>query len=394
MRKVWIGLMVLVCAVSVQAQKGPVSVADFGATPDGKADSTPAFTKALAAGRDVYVPPGRYRVTDLKLPGETFFHGAGAASVIILAKGEGAVRVADRCRINDLSFTGEEEFKGPNDSESKALIHLGAGKGITLDNIRVTNYKYTAVTSDHGTDLRILNSTFEKVNWAITLVFTKRVLVSGNRVIETGQHGIQFWGNWKFERKECEDLTFTNNYVKDGGGGPIWGTGATRVVYANNIIDGAKDVGLDLEWCDDCTITGNTVRNCLNSGISLFYSCRRVSITGNTVINDRPVEKSEFPATDPRSSYFVRSGIWLTYPNRDTFKNEPGHRDVTIVGNTIYCAEGERRAIWIGSDSDNVLLSANTLRGGNVWYGGQHNVHPMKLTLIKDNMVIRQPFKK
>ena len=90
MQKVWFGLMILVMSVSVQAQKGTVSVAGFGAATDGKADSTGGFNKALAAGRDVYVPPGRYRVTDLKLPEETFFHGAGAASVIILARGEGS----------------------------------------------------------------------------------------------------------------------------------------------------------------------------------------------------------------------------------------------------------------------------------------------------------------
>jgi hypothetical protein len=68
-----------------------------------------------------------------------------------------------------------------------------------------------------------------------------------NTVINARVHGIQFWGNWKFESKMMHDLLIANNYVKNGGGGAIWGTGATRVILTGNIVDGAHDVGLDLE---------------------------------------------------------------------------------------------------------------------------------------------------
>jgi len=79
----------------------------------------------------------------------------------------------------------------------------------------------------------------------------------------------------------------------------------------------------------------------------------------------------------------VRTGIWLTYPNRESFKDEKGHRDITIVGNTVYCApDGDRRALWIGSESDNITVADNTFNGGDTWFGGEHNVHPLNLKKI------------
>ena len=276
-----------------------------------------------------------------------------------------------------LNFTGEEKYTaGHEDGTGVALIQLGGSHDIILDGIRVENYKNTGICTDHAADVRILNSHFEKLNVAILFQFSSRVQVSGNRVIEIGRHGIQFWGNWKFENQGSEDFIFTDNYVKNGGGGAIWGCGTKRVIMAGNIVDGAGDVGSIWNACADATITGNTVRNCENAGISLFFSCRRVSITGNTVINDRKI-------SDPKAAWFVRSGIWLTDPNKATFKKDDGHRDVTIMGNTIYCAEGRRRAIWIGTGSENITLADNTLNGGECKGFEGNNENPLKVIKVK-----------
>ncbi len=364
----------LLCALTVQAQ---VSVLDYGAVPDGKTHCTAAFKKAVEASRDVYVPPGRFLVDRVALPERTYFHGAGDASVIILAKGTGVVEVGNFCKIANLYFTGEEKYSGVHeDNTSVALIQLGASHDILIGGIRMENYKNTGICSDHAADVRILNSHFEKLNVAMEFQFSSRVQVTGNRVVDIGRHGIQFWGNWKFENQGSEDFIFTDNYVKNGGGGAIWGCGTKRVVMTGNIVDGAEDVGLDLEWCSDSTITGNTVRNCENAGISLFYSCARVTIAGNTVINDRKI-------ADPKAAWFVRAGIWLTDPNREKFKKDFGHRDVTIVGNTIYCTEGRRRAIWIGAESENITLAGNLLNGGECKGFQADPRDPLKVVKVK-----------
>ena len=79
------------------------------------------------------------------------------------------------------------------------------------------------------------------------MIFSRRVIVSRNTVRNAKVHGIQFWGNWQFEKMDSADLVFSDNYIFNGGAGAIWGTGAKRVIMADNIIDGASDIGLDLD---------------------------------------------------------------------------------------------------------------------------------------------------
>ena len=157
-----------------------------------------------------------------------------------------------------------------------------------------------------------------------------------------------------------------NNYVKNApsGDGGIWGVGVIGVVMSGNIVECAKDVGLDLEWCEDSVITGNVVRDTENGGISLFFSCKNITISGNTIYNNRVYEKEP-------GAYWVRAGIWLTYRNTETFQNDTGHENITITGNTIVNSPGKRRAVWVGYGK-NVLIRGNHLLNGNVYHGGSH----------------------
>jgi hypothetical protein len=376
------GIAVLTMSMCASA----ANVRECGAKGDGKTNDTAAFAQACTAGGEVYVPAGEYLIDGIALPKGTLFRGVGAASKIILSA-SGTIALGEACTVADLAFTGVEASDGKAASpQDKAILTVRSVPDVTIRNVSIENYKYTGVYGDHAHGLRVLDSRFEKVNWGVLLSFCHRVQVTGNRVIDAASHGIQFWGNWKWESKQCEDLVFSNNYVRNGGAGAIWGTGGTRVVMTGNIIDGATDVGLDLEWCDDATIVGNTVRRCHNGGISLFFSCRRVSIVGNTIINDVAVPKDEAPG-----AWWVRSGIWLTYPNREEFKGDSGHRDITIVGNTIFCESGRRRAMWIGSDSQGITIANNTLRNGDVWYGGKHGESASPLVKITGKNTI--PYK-
>ena len=360
-----------------------VSVREFGAEGNGTANDTVAFGKALASGaKDIYLPAGTYRIGPdaLNVPAEVYLHGDGPASKLVLAADTGVLfNLSDGVTLARFAIEGKVGKRG---EVSDGVVHLGWG----ADRCRVEAVEFrdcdrACIVTDHGNDLSVRDCTFTKVGLAVSLQYSQRIKIQDNTVVDCRLHGIQFWGNWKWEAKGASDLVITGNYVRNGGGGAIWGTGATRVIAANNIIDGASDVGIDLEWCDDSVIQGNTVRNCENAGISLFFSCQRISITGNTVINDRPI-------SDPKAEWWVRSGIWLTFPNREQFKGDTGHRDVTIVGNTILCGAGERRALWIGSESENVTLAGNTIRNGQIMTGGIHKVNPMVLRKVEDNVVI------
>lgn len=346
---------------SADASTFSANVKDFGAKGNGVTNDTQAFKKALASGRkDVYIPAGKYLIgpETIAVPAQIILHGDGAASVLKLAKNTGVIfKLGKSVTINRVAFDGKD---GKSGGVPDGVLSLpNKTKDIVIDSVSFLNCDRACIVTDHSDDLIIQNCTFRNIGLAISLVFSQRVKITGNSVFNARLHGIQFWGCYDWKSKDGADIIITGNYVKDGGGGAIWGSGTTRAVIANNIVDGAKDVGIDLEWCDDSVISGNTVRNFENAGISLFFACRRVSITGNTIINDRPI-------ADPNAVFWIRAGIWLTDPNRKSYQDDHGHKDIAITGNVINCAGGNRRAMYIGAESENVTITGNTTQGGEI----------------------------
>ena len=349
------------CIAPLQVFAGdPQNVRNFGATGDDSSDDTAAFVKALKAGRNVYVPEGVYRVDTIDLPDNTFLHGAGRASVIrCVHRGDTSVglNLGSSCRVSNLRFTSTEPFQDwmtGAGGTAATILKAHRKQDIEIDHVQIDDYLHLGIFIGEGcADVRITNCTFERLFQSMELDNCQRIHVIGNRIREMRGHGIQFWGQSNFTRMLCQDLVFANNYVYRGGSGAIWGTGARRVVMSGNIIDGAKDVGLDLEWCYDCVITGNTTTNCWNAGIALFLSCKNVAITGNSVfISDEGQEGRH-------------DGIMLTGVNRKLFRKDFGHRQVSITGNTIYAQSRGRHGISIGSGQE-IVCDANVMHNADI----------------------------
>ncbi len=356
------------------------NVKSFGAKGDGETDDTAAFTKALAAGGDLYVPAGTYRINHMKLAGDTFLHGAGRATrIVTTGQTTNPITIAgSRCRIADLSITGPPKFaeEGAVATDKGLIFVAPTQKDVSIDNVRVEDHLHNAILAENTDGIRITNCHFEKVGTAVRLVWVKRAQVSNNRVLRTKAEGMQFWGNAGDDQQEmfrtmvCEDLIFANNYVRDCGNALIWGTGARRVVMIGNVVDGAFDVGLDLEWCHDATIVGNTVRNVENAGISLFLSCRNVTISGNSIVI-------------PTGRKGRRDGIWLTGTNKKLFKEDEGHRFIAISGNTIF-AEGPHARHGICIDSgERVVCTGNAMHNADLFDRTGLNVRPARRRLLR-----------
>ena len=362
------------------AQETPpaCNVRSLGAVGDGVKDDSAAFRRALtSAASRVHVPGGTYLLgpEPLDVPPNVALCGDGRGTILKPAPGTAVLlRLAAGAQVRDLAIDGAGVKTGETND---GMIEIRNASGCLVDSVVVTACDRACVLADHGDDLTIRGCEFRKVGMGVSLTFSNRVKVLGNTVVDARLHGIQFWGNWQWQTLASEDLIFANNYVKNGGGVAIWGAGGRRVVMSGNIVDGANDVGLDLEWCQDSVITGNSVRNCENGGISLFYACKRITISGNTVANDREIR-------DPEATWFVRAGIWLTPPNRETYKDDHGHEDVTIVGNTIFSAPAKapRRGMWIGAEARNILIQGNAISGPGIFYGGHHKVTPQALAPV------------
>lgn len=366
-----------------------VSVRDFGAEGNGETDDGPALQRVLDSGAArVYLPPGHYRIgpQPLTVPPDVLLYGEGPRSVLHLSQSTRTLLLVQHgARLRDFAVEGSAAVPREFDEPVVSLPPGADAHGVTIEGLHFSDCEGTCIRTAGADDMTIRHCMFTRVERAISIEFSSRVRVLHNTVRGASKHGIQFWGNWEWEEKRSADLLFAGNIVKDGGEGAIWGCGATRVVLTGNFVDGAEDVGLDLEWCDDSTIAGNTVRNCRNAGISLFFASRRVTISGNTVHNDYVFD------ADP-DGWWCRAGIWLTYPNRETFPNDYGHRDVTIAGNTVYNEGAWRRPIWVGRECDHVTIADNTLVGGDPAKVPLSATQPVVLReLVEDVTVYGEP---
>ncbi|HWB53669.1 MAG TPA: right-handed parallel beta-helix repeat-containing protein [Tepidisphaeraceae bacterium] len=330
------------------------------------------------------LPAGQYQLGPgtVEIPADFQLVGAGPATVIHLVPGTKlALRLGRGARLSQLRFDCQGVVAG---SVGDFLILVPPGvSGVTLDNLEILDCPRTAIGLDHAADAVIRHCRFQRIAMAMNVLFSRNVRVEDNTVIDAKIHGVEFWGNWHWKQQVADNLLFSGNTVLNGGNCCIWGSGGRHVIISNNFVDGAKDIGLDLEWCSDSVISSNIARRCRNAGIALFFACRNVAITGNSVANDAAIS-----AKDAKADWWVRSGIWLTYPNRKTFGSDHGHENITIVGNAITCAPGHRRAIWVGSEVRNVVIASNAIVGGQVWFGGHDGEHPMRLKLEPSNVVL------
>ena len=351
-------------------------VTAFGAVGDGASDSTPAFEKAFASGITVLtVPPGHFRVRNVKVPAGCTISGTGPESRLSLVPGaeeKAVLTLSGSNVVENLSIEAPPQVDG---------IAAAFVQDLTIRNVSFEKLRY-CVLFDHVESSVIRSCSMKNVGKAVEIVFSNRIRVLDNDVEECREHGIQFWGNYNWgEQARCSSLIITGNRVRNGGAGAIWGTGFRDIVIANNLVDGATDVGIDLEWCDDAAITGNVVRNTQNGGISLFFTARRVSITGNTIINSWKYD------TGLHEQWAIRAGIWLTYLNTEQFAGDTGHEDVAIVGNTIFNPDLERRAMFIGTGSKRITISGNSVNQGEIFLGGEHN-KPLELENFENGTLI------
>jgi hypothetical protein len=348
--------------------RATVSVRDFGAVGDGNTNDSEAFQKALeAAEGHLLISPGRYKIANVKIPDGTMVQGVGVRSVIVVSGNAGAAfRVGSDCTVMDLKFVGESVSTTTPGTPLGAVHAEGTqpywNKRLALIRLVFENLKGCAISLDHVRNFQIRDCHFLKIRTAISLDFVHSGLVSGNQIEDATNHGIMFWGSWKNDPLEkVTDVVFANNRLKNIGRGAIWGMGGRRIVMVGNVVDGAA-IGLDLEWCDDSVIMGNSVANCNNAGIALFAACSNVTIAGNSVV----IGDSSSVSRDDLSAASRYDGIWLA-PRTPRYAFDEGHRIVSITGNSIR-VEGDqpRHGLVISDGSSDITYQGNVMQNADI----------------------------
>jgi len=359
-----------------------VSLGDLGGVGDGKTDNSPIFQKAFNAGAEVIrVPAGDFAVSGLVAPAGTTIEGCGARSTLKPTANTlgNLLRLSDGCTLAHIRLCGfGAKMRG---------IYASHADGIDVRDVTVEDFDGPAIDIDHVENMVVEGCAVTKAQRGINITFSQEIAIRNNIVKDCTDHGMEFWGNWKWQKREASDLQFSGNRVTNGGRGAIWGSGAERVLMSQNIVNGAEDVGLDLEWCTDSVIEGNIVIGAKNAGIALFFACEQVVIAGNTIAYSDPGSGPAQPGVSG-SNRWKPSAIWLTDPNRSIFPQDKGHRNIAITGNSIRCNAPNRGGIWIGAESEQVALSGNAVGGGGIWHG-RSGSEPDNLTGAAQDITIR-----
>jgi hypothetical protein len=280
-----------------------MTVRQFGAVGDGKADDTKAIQRAIdaaAAGQGgVFVPPGVYLCTDIQLRPNTALVGiptwsyrAPGGTVLRLASGEG------KCLLNITGAWG---------STIEGLALDGGGLGKNVHGIFLNKPDYGKREDAFRIErCQVARFSGDGVNltraWCFSVRHSMLAYNQGDGLSLRGWDGFLldnwFAGNSRAgfgAREENASVTLTSNRVEWNGQENLLITGADGYQITGNFLDRAGTCGIALrnghEPCSQMTITGNFLKrsgkladpDSHDSAQILIEGARGVTCTGNNL---------------------------------------------------------------------------------------------------------------
>jgi parallel beta-helix repeat protein len=370
---------------SVQAKlQESVSVQDFGAVGDGVTDDTAAIQAAINTASSVLFPSGTYKVLST----------ITLTSNLIL-KGDGGI--VDASSIADgFVATGKSDVTVQN---MEFILDTDANGGLfTIDGCHrvnfVNNYFRAEDDDDTGNNSAIRIREEVGVSGSRDVIITNNFFV-GPRLLVLVQAGATY---------NNKNVVISNNVFKND----------CVAVRSPNILDGIVKIDL---WSDDvtvsgnvcdgdqkvesfiqieegitnCTVTGNTIKDCTEYGINISggqgpLDVTEVSITGNTlkncslgveglhtnsgewIISNNVISGASIDASTPGIDLeFANAGANVIISNN--LVNSPAEEGIyckadgaTITGNNVTGATGVSIYVY---DADNSSVIGNNVSQSN-----------------------------
>lgn len=381
------------------------NVRSHGAEGDGVTDDTDAIQAALDVvgtstyGGDVYLPPGRYVVSDsLLIYSNTRLLGAGKGLSVLVAaagwanthvvNGRGATGVLnviaeDNVRVEGITIdleTNSVVANGINilaDGDDTTLVGTTQPTSVDVESCEILGFPshQYLVWIFRGVDIRVLNCNLD-----------------GNAVAAgSGQNGIEVFGG--------DEILIAGNVVRNmsgvgipiGAAAGIPGTSMSHIrVLGNHVEDCTNGITLNPAWdvtfgfqdLEDIVVEGNVIIDTRATALgvtSAYADCliRDVLFDGNVVDgadvglvvflqpNDDKHRNIAFRGNAVRGCTTVTTGaVWLSYAYATVIENN----DISdSAGNAIYAVGGTPivRANRVVNTGEYVFESAN-LEAGSV----------------------------
>lgn len=259
------------------AIRGSINASEFGVWPDTLDDQSRAFRAMLekASGRDapVFLPPGDYVVSNIRLPRNTRLAGIPGASRIVYG-GDGYLLAAEDAVTIDLTGLVLDGANRPLGQHAQALLDLRNVGAFAMDRCSVVGSGGSGVTLERVSG-RLERSTIAgAAAYAVYCVEAGRMQITDNTVHDCAEGGILVH-RWQ---KAGDGSLITGNRIerigaKSGGTGQ-YGNGvnifrAGNIMVANNHISDCAFSAIRANSADNVQILGN---QCLRSGETAIYS--------------------------------------------------------------------------------------------------------------------------
>ncbi|WP_422122938.1 right-handed parallel beta-helix repeat-containing protein [Planococcus sp. X10-3] len=391
-----------------------ISVKDYGAIGNGIADDTAALQEAFDVKRNVYIPPGNYKITGtLYVHSDTNVYGDGESSHVFLGDGYVLDTIVWRAASDWLAcpyiVTMPESknitvknFKiSGNTSQIEDLTHFGLAFADTTNGIaenmiiQYVNYEDSLsevwlrgfnIVTMRASDIQIKGGNFDYGGYECVCINDG----SENITVDGANIGIGWRTSIQVHRR-CKDIKIINNTIVQNA--PIAhgavtfhaepGEEIVNVLFANNFVDATVGVGQRALQThgfgseENLIITGNTIKS--NQDGLYLKAINGAIVSNNIVIAGR------FSIHDLAGS----RNTLITGNKLLSVKGLNISRDVQnlkILHNEI--TNSEDSGIKFGENSKNILIAHNDIH--SFYYGIYENDFAVENLQIFDNTIVSE----
>ena len=352
----------------------------LGLEPNAARDQTALLQSAIdtAAQKDVplVLPPGTFRVSDLRLHAGTRLIGANGSTVLQFAGGAAFITAgkADGLMIDGIVLDGG--FQTFDAARGDALLSITDSKAVSINTLTVRNSAKGGMSLTRCSG-RVTNTTIsDTLDFGLKCLDSTGLDISGNTISDCANNGILVWRSEKGE----DGTSVTNNRIfkirNALGGTGEYGNGinvyrAGSVLVANNRITDCNYTAIRGNAANNIQILSNS---CERLGEVAIYS--EFGFEGALIANNL----IDFAATGISVTNFNEGGRLAVIQGnliRNLFRREHEKQDkrgegigveadAVVSGNTIEGAPAVGIQIGWGSFMRDVAVTSNVIRRARV----------------------------
>jgi uncharacterized secreted repeat protein (TIGR03808 family) len=254
---------------------------------DGSANLQLLLDTASNDDRQIFLPPGVFVVSELRLPARTRLAGVPGATRLVFGGGQFMIasQHAETIELAGLTIDGSGL---PLDESIPGVLFLAECRGVSIDNCTIVNSSASGLALDRS-EGRITRTTIRTAEQAgMRIIEARGMSITDNVVEDCGNGGILVW-RWS----EGEDGTIVTGNRVSNIGARAGGTGANGnginvfradgVIVANNRITACAFTAIRANSANNVQITGNNCRGAGEVGIYSEFAFEGALIANNIV---------------------------------------------------------------------------------------------------------------